>query len=223
MFVAGKTRANTGRFTHRTPFSPWVPVVMLMPVVAVVAGLVLTTGRILEWYVAAVNVGTLLLYWQDKFAARRGIGRVPEAVLHGLALAGGTPAALLGQRIFRHKTRKRKFQAVYWPTVAIHLAIAAWAVAGMLTVRGWRGALWTSLGAGLLLAINVATFVIEPMRFRGRAWVAKAALIVFGGGFGAAFRDQRNDGVAWLPYIAATAQLGAALVLALMGVKSLIT
>ena len=195
---------------------------MLLPGLAVVAALVWTTGHVLAWCAAAVNVTTFLLYWQDKSAAQKHVGRVPELVLHALALAGGTPAALLAGRVFRHKTRKWQFQAVYWPTVALHLALAAWGMSGILAARGWNGPMWTAFAAGVLAAINVAAFVVEPMRSRGRAATARLALILLGGGLGAAFRDQRGPGAAWVPYLVGTAQLGAALALAMTGVKALV-
>ena len=195
---------------------------MLLPGLAVVAALVWTTGHVLAWYVAAVNVTAFLLYWQDKSAAKKQVGRVPELVLHALALAGGTPAALLAGRLFHHKTRKWQFQAVYWPTVALHLALAAWGMSGILTARGWNGLMWTAFAAGVLAAINVAAFVVEPMRSRGRAGLARLVLILLGGGLGAAFRDQRGQGAAWLPYLAGAAQLGAALAPALMAVRAVV-
>jgi uncharacterized membrane protein YsdA (DUF1294 family) len=200
---------------------------MLLPGLAVVAAIVWTTGHVLAWYAAAVNVATFLLYWQDKSVAQKHVGRVPELVLHALALAGGTPAALLAGRLFRHKTRKWRFQAVYWPTVALHLALAAWGMSGILTARGWDGLMLTAFAAGVLAAINVAAFVVEPMRSRGplrgrRAGAARLVLIALGGGLGAAFRDQRGPGAAWAPYLAGAAQLTAALAPALMAVMAMI-
>jgi uncharacterized membrane protein YsdA (DUF1294 family) len=194
---------------------------VLLPGLAVVAGIVWTTGHALAWSVAAVNVTAFLLYWQDKTAAQKHVGRVPELVLHALALAGGTPGALLAGRLFRHKTRKWQFQAVYWPTVALHLALACWGMSGILAARGWNGPLWTAFAAGVLAAINVAAFVVEPMRSRGGAGTARLVLILLGGGLGAACRDQRGHGAAWLPYLAGAAQLGAALAPALTGIKAL--
>jgi len=38
--------------------------------------------------------------------------RIPEAVLHVVALLGGSPGALIGQELFRHKTRKHAFRLV---------------------------------------------------------------------------------------------------------------
>lgn len=77
------------------------------------------------WF-AAVNLATLLLYGWDKAASRAGWLRVPEIVLHVFALAGGTPAALAGMWLFRHKTVKRSFRLVFWLIVACQGALIAW-------------------------------------------------------------------------------------------------
>ena len=232
--VAENTRTTTDdkkqaptRPAHPSPHSAWVAVAMLLPGLAVVAAIVWTTGHVLAWYAAAVNVATFLLYWQDKSAAQKHVGQVPELVLHALALAGGTPAALLAGRLFRHKTRKWQFQAVYWPTVALHLTLAAWGMSGILAALGRHGPSLTAFAAGVLAAINVAAFVVEPMRSRGslmgrRTGAAGLVLIALGGGLGAAFRDQRGPGAAWLPYLAGAAQLGAALAPAMSAVKVMI-
>jgi uncharacterized membrane protein YsdA (DUF1294 family) len=59
-----------------------------------------------------VNVITLLLYGYDKRQATVGGVRIPEVALHIVALLGGSPAALVGQELFRHKTRKPAFRLV---------------------------------------------------------------------------------------------------------------
>lgn len=66
-----------------------------------------------------VNVVTLLLYGYDKRQAVVGGTRIPEAVLHSAALVGGSPCAALGQMLFRHKTRKRRFRMVLVAIVAL--------------------------------------------------------------------------------------------------------
>lgn len=58
----------------------------------------------------SVNVVALLLYGFDKRQAIVGGTRIPEAALHIVALLGGSPGALLGQELFRHKTRKYAFR-----------------------------------------------------------------------------------------------------------------
>jgi len=65
-------------------------------------------------YLAAVNVVTFVLYGVDKAVAGSSALRVPEKVLHLLALIGGSPAALIAQPFFRHKTRKTSFRRVFW-------------------------------------------------------------------------------------------------------------
>lgn len=63
---------------------------------------------------------TFALYGYDKRQARNNGQRTPEKVLHALELAGGWPGALLAQQVFRHKTRKVSYQALFWLIVALH-------------------------------------------------------------------------------------------------------
>lgn len=71
---------------------------------------------------AVMSAVAFVLYGIDKSAARRGARRVPERTLHLMALACGWPGALLGQQVFRHKTRKQPFRAIFWGTVVINCA-----------------------------------------------------------------------------------------------------
>ncbi len=75
---------------------------------------------------AVLSVTSFVMYGWDKAAARRGSRRVPEATLHLVSLAGGWPGGLVGQRVFRHKTRKQPFRAVFWCTAVTSLAVFAW-------------------------------------------------------------------------------------------------
>lgn len=71
----------------------------------------------IELYLAAVNVLTFFIYYYDKRAAKAPSGlmwRIPEKILHMLSIVGGTLGALLARWIFRHKTRKFSFRAVFW-------------------------------------------------------------------------------------------------------------
>jgi uncharacterized membrane protein YsdA (DUF1294 family) len=72
---------------------------------------------------SAVTAGC---YARDKSKARREEWRTPELVLHLLDLAGGWPGGLIAQRIFRHKTRKFSFQAIFWLGAAGHMVVWAW-------------------------------------------------------------------------------------------------
>jgi len=79
----------------------------------------------------AVNAWTLYLFRLDKQRARAGRRRVPETELLLLALAGGSPGALIARRLFRHKTRKQPFSAWLMLIVAVQalaLAAAAWLI-----------------------------------------------------------------------------------------------
>ena len=64
----------------------------------------------LIYYLLAVNVLTFIVYGVDKWKARRGHWRVPEASLLGLAALGGSVGAWLAMQLLRHKTQKKKFR-----------------------------------------------------------------------------------------------------------------
>ena len=72
---------------------------------------------------AVVSCITFLVYAIDKNAARKRGWRVPEKLLHLLALLGGWPGALVSQRLLRHKCSKRPFLVVFWLTVALNLGL----------------------------------------------------------------------------------------------------
>ena len=57
-------------------------------------------------YIGILSTLAFLLFGIDKFCARKGCRRVPEAALLILCFAGGSAGALAGQLVFRHKTRK---------------------------------------------------------------------------------------------------------------------
>lgn len=62
----------------------------------------------------SINIVTIWAYWIDKRAAIRGSWRVPEINLHTLEFLGGWSGALLAQRLFRHKIKKRSYQSMFW-------------------------------------------------------------------------------------------------------------
>ena len=77
-------------------------------------------------YLAAINLITFCVYGADKRRAKiPGARRVPEKTLFALALLLGSPGALLGMQVFRHKTRHWYFR---FGIPAILLAQAAAAV-----------------------------------------------------------------------------------------------
>lgn len=72
-----------------------------------------------------LNGVSLLAYALDKSAAIQHQRRTPERTLHLLALLGGWPGAWLAQKVWRHKFRKRRFQAVFWITGLLHGSLVA--------------------------------------------------------------------------------------------------
>ena len=81
-------------------------------------------GALAVWLIA-INLVTFAVYGADKRRARRGAWRVPEKTLFLLPLLGGSVGALLGMRVFHHKTKHWYF---VWGVPAILLAQAALAV-----------------------------------------------------------------------------------------------
>ena len=82
-----------------------------------------------RWYWAwwtGSSIVTFLLYGFDKIQAQRESSRVPELVLHLLALAGGVAGAWLGRIIFRHKTRHFIFTVVLVLAALLHGALLLW-------------------------------------------------------------------------------------------------
>ncbi|MET4727411.1 uncharacterized membrane protein YsdA (DUF1294 family)/cold shock CspA family protein [Lysobacter enzymogenes] len=87
------------------------------------------------------SFASYIAYGWDKDAAGADRRRTPETTLHLLDAFGGWPGALIAQQQFRHKTVKASFQAMFWVTVLLNLAVVAAAVH-----MGWARAL-----TGLLL------------------------------------------------------------------------
>lgn len=67
---------------------------------------------IYEIYMAAMSLTAFVLYGDDKRRAEKNRWRIPERVLLGVGFLGGAAGALLGMRLFRHKTRRWYFWTV---------------------------------------------------------------------------------------------------------------
>jgi uncharacterized membrane protein YsdA (DUF1294 family) len=77
-------------------------------------------------WLAVMSAITFLLYGFDKARSKAGGWRVPEVVLHGLALAGGFPGGWVGRSMFRHKTQKGIFVFVLVVSTLIHGGLFYW-------------------------------------------------------------------------------------------------
>lgn len=121
--------AGSARSAHvaRTP-SParWgTASLFAIPLFLVVALVVSALWRPPVWlaglYLGA-SVLAFLLYASDKAAARRNAWRVSEQTLHGVAILGGWPGALLAQQWLRHKSVKPEFRTTFWFTVIVNVS-----------------------------------------------------------------------------------------------------
>ena len=74
-------------------------------------------------WLACINIAAFIFYGYDKILSMKNLWRVPELVLHLLALAGGFIGAFCGMEIFRHKTRKIIFIFIIIFAALIHALI----------------------------------------------------------------------------------------------------
>lgn len=64
----------------------------------------------LLYYLIVITIVTFLVYGIDKWKAKQGSWRISEATLLILAVIGGSIGALLGMRVWHHKTMHKKFK-----------------------------------------------------------------------------------------------------------------
>ena len=64
----------------------------------------------LLYYLIVINIVTFLVYGIDKWKAKQGSWRISEVSLLILAVIGGSIGALLGMKIWHHKTMHKKFK-----------------------------------------------------------------------------------------------------------------
>jgi uncharacterized membrane protein YsdA (DUF1294 family) len=97
-------------------------------------------------YLAATVLASAVAFYlfaSDKWRARRDQPRISERTLHLVTLAGGWPGAHLAQVLFRHKTQKLSFRAIFWLIIAVHAVIicygiiSGWPKSGLLAWLGW--------------------------------------------------------------------------------------
>ena len=64
----------------------------------------------LLYYLIAINIVTFLVYGIDKWKAKHNSWRISEATILILAVIGGSIGALLGMKVWHHKTQHKKFK-----------------------------------------------------------------------------------------------------------------
>lgn len=108
-----------------------VLLILLLAGAALFVVLLFTTTWWWYWnWLVALSVVTFAAYAVDKGQAALFKGRrIPNNVLHGLALAGGFPGAILGRAVFNHKSNVRRnplFLIVLVASVLLHGAFIYW-------------------------------------------------------------------------------------------------
>ena len=61
--------------------------------------------KLFAMYLAVMNVLGVAVMWSDKRRARLHRWRIPEKVLFGVSLLGGSAGTWAGMYLFRHKTK----------------------------------------------------------------------------------------------------------------------
>jgi len=74
-------------------------------------------------YLAVINILTFIAYWRDKRSAQFGGWRRSEASLLLLTFLGGTPAAIIARKKFRHKTKKGSFRSKFFFIVFLQVVV----------------------------------------------------------------------------------------------------
>ena len=60
-------------------------------------------------YIVLINLFAYILYGVDKSKSKKAMWRISERALIIIALVGGSVGALLAMKMFRHKTKHKKF------------------------------------------------------------------------------------------------------------------
>jgi uncharacterized membrane protein YsdA (DUF1294 family) len=80
----------------------------------------------LEWFWAwwsSASLVTFCTYGYDKAQSKIDGQRVPEIILHVMAMSGGVAGAWAGRGLFRHKTRHRGITIVLILATILHLVL----------------------------------------------------------------------------------------------------
>jgi uncharacterized membrane protein YsdA (DUF1294 family) len=95
----------------------------------------LSWAHVVAAWLFSVNMTSFFYYWYDKMRAQEQSRRVPEVVLHGLSVVGGSFGAYAAMRLFRHKTIKGEFRLVFWTVVVVQLLLVGAVLYRLLFVK----------------------------------------------------------------------------------------
>ena len=82
--------------------------------------------KLLLAWLLAVNGAAFLLMGADKHRARQERWRIPEKTLFLPAMLGGTPGAIAGMHLFRHKTKHWYFRDGLPALLLVQVAAGLW-------------------------------------------------------------------------------------------------
>ncbi len=80
-------------------------------------------------YLVAINLIAYILYAIDKYKSKKHKWRISEKALIAVALFGGSIGALFAMKMFRHKTKHKKF------TIGVPLILIAQIVMFCMLIR----------------------------------------------------------------------------------------
>lgn len=82
--------------------------------------------RLLLILLAAMNIVAFIMYGIDKYKAKKSEWRIPESTLLWLAVLGGSVGALVGMKVWHHKTMHKKFYLGVPAILILQLALFVW-------------------------------------------------------------------------------------------------
>lgn len=77
-------------------------------------------------YLVLLNGVSFVLFGIDKHKARKGSWRIPERTLLLLSVLGGSVGALVGIKVWHHKTLHKKFSIGVPIILCLQMALAVW-------------------------------------------------------------------------------------------------
>ena len=87
------------------------------------------TEHLVLLYLILINAAAFVLMLADKLKAKRSAWRIPERVLIGSALLGGSVGALAGMYTFRHKTKHIQFTLGIPVILVAQIVLVIWFMA----------------------------------------------------------------------------------------------
>ena len=65
--------------------------------------------KFILYYIIAINLYGIFVMYSDKKKSQKGKWRTPESTIFTIAFAFGALGIFMGMRLFRHKTKHKKF------------------------------------------------------------------------------------------------------------------